>query len=83
MSEEERACGAVGRAGVFESNQFMDRGKHTREKNACFLQAVGVHKDARKVRERWKTMRKIGCATRIDGVEDVSTMGVRGGRDAL
>ena len=24
-----------------------------------------------------------GCATRIDGVEDVSTMEVRGGRDAL
>ena len=42
-----------------------------------------MHKDAREVRKRWKTMRKIGCATRIDGVEDVSSMGVRGGRDAL
>ena len=57
-------------------------GKHTREKTLIFLQAVG-HKDAREVRERWKTMTKIGCATLIDGEEDDSTMGVRGGRDAL
>ena len=48
-------CGAVGRAGVFESNQITndERVKHTREKTLVFFfQAVGVHKDAREVRER-------------------------------